>query len=208
MTQIHLLNLFRLFTTFKSNKPGCQFIFLLSWFGPNSHGQFTNGGHVIDKPIEFVQFTANAVKFAWIWCQVVAISPPGFPTILITILCIKIMIFIFCLWKDFEPVFDTIDRAVRTKNGVLNLVQNMRVDCLWSQADFVPFWAFGLNVVLPEESFLLSRRWTCMGFPSSLLITASRIWCRKEEIVVVRNGSCSWAKISEYIPESESSKSS
>jgi hypothetical protein len=51
----------------------------------------------------------------------------------------------------------------------------MWIDRLWSQADFVSFWAFGLNVVLPEESFFLSRRRTGMGFTSTFFVTASRI---------------------------------
>ena len=128
----------------------------------------------------------------------------AFPLLKTTILGITTIILFS---KDFEPVFDSIDRAVRTKNGVLNLVQNMWIDRLWSQADFVSFWAFGLNVVLPEESFFLSRRRTGMGFTSTFFVTASRIWCWKRRLLWYGMAAAAGPKLVK-IPESESSKSS
>lgn len=72
-------------------------------------------------------------------------------------------------------MFDTIYRAVRAENGILNLVKNMWVDRLWSQTDFMPLGSFSLNVVLPKVALLLARRRTGSCFTSAFLVTASRI---------------------------------
>lgn len=74
-------------------------------------------------------------------------------------------------------MLDAINRAIRTENRVLNFVQNMRVYRLWSQADFVSFGSFGLDVILPEETLFLSGRRTSLGFTSAFIVTASRICC-------------------------------
>ena len=41
--------------------PGGQLVLLLAGFGPHSHGKFTNGRHVVDQPVQFVQFSPDVV---------------------------------------------------------------------------------------------------------------------------------------------------
>ena len=53
------------------------------------------------------------------------------------------------------PVLDSFHLNISTKDRVHNLIELMRVLDLRFEGDFLSFGAFSLNVVLPEEPFLL-----------------------------------------------------
>jgi len=55
-------------------RPGGQFILLLPGFGSDGHGQFADGRHVVDEPVELVQFPADAVQLPGVRRQVVAVA--------------------------------------------------------------------------------------------------------------------------------------
>jgi len=135
-------------------RPGGEFILFLSGFGSDGHGQFADGRHVVDEAVEFVQFAADAVQLARVGRQVVAVAASRFTTVL-----------------------DAIDGAVGTEDGILNFVEDVRVDRFRGEIYLLTLGAFGLHVVLPEEALFLAHTAasTSSTISSALFVATSRV---------------------------------